>query len=273
MLMSAAVQRWMTASGPIDMSHDMSTLNYRLTGPNIIERLHNAVRSAGERPLSESDITVLESGPPVTFAGVDAGDVCTYISPPSSPDEPVRVRLRDSSGEPIQTFERPPIMTTTEALANRALLTLGAPTPEQVGFNRFSAINWFPAGSRLRIPRTDDTDWVDRKAKAALWRYLNEQQREDLFCLGRFVVGGSESEMAYEILKGKQGNVCRDDAAKFCLTHGDLPVWDLMLAQKLMIEDNEPQFLEMANRLINHMTLMNFSGPLVPSITSLEELT
>lgn len=109
------------------------------------------------------------------------------------------------------------------------------------------AINY--GTTSLIPPSPNDTEKVERKAKAALWRYLNEQQQQDLFCLGRFIVNGGESKMAYNILKGRQGNVWRDDDAHFCLTHGDLPVWDLMLAQKLMIEDSEPQFLELANRL------------------------
>lgn len=141
------------------------------------------------------------------------------------------------------------------SIANRALMILGSGMAEQQPDLRPdpNAINWLSTSTvPLRASISADpynTEKVDRKAKAALWRYLNEKQHEDLFCLGHFVVNGGKSKMVYKIMKGRQGNVHREDDARFCLTHGDLPVWDLMLAQKLMIEDSEPRFLELANDL------------------------
>ena len=108
-----------------------------------------------------------------------------------------------------------------------------------------------PMGPRI------DFEAVDKKAKLALWGCLDDRQREDLFVSQHFLVRGSKSAYIYEIRKGRQGNVVRDDLENYCLTHGDLPVWDLMLAQKLMIEDDEPKFLKMANRLDEPFYHMN----------------
>lgn len=231
--MSAEVWRYMNVSGPVHIVWDSVYAGYRLTGPNVRERLAHAVQCAGERPLMESDIA---PGPQMTATEV------LESRRAFSAEQAERARRSAAS------FHEP--------IVNRALQTLGSlTTAQQAGLGRLppGAINWLSTSAvALSLRSSEDpynTEKVDRKAKAALWCYLNEQQRNDLFCLGRFVVKGGKSKMAYKIFKGSQGNVRREDDARFCLTHGDLPVWDLMLAQKLMIEDNEPKFLESANRL------------------------
>lgn len=87
------------------------------------------------------------------------------------------------------------------------------------------------------------------RAKTLLWSYLNHQQREQLFLLNYFAVTGSRSGKIYRIANASTGNIIREDGITYCLVP-DLPMpqWDQLLAQKLMIEDNERQFLKCAHR-------------------------
>lgn len=93
------------------------------------------------------------------------------------------------------------------------------------------------------------TPLVEEKAKDILWSYLNELQRKDLFCANFFIVNGSVTGLIYRIVPGMQGNIYREDGARYCVTNPSLPSWDLLLAQKLMLEDDEGKFLTLARRL------------------------
>lgn len=93
------------------------------------------------------------------------------------------------------------------------------------------------------------TPEIEAKAKDILWSYLNKGQRKDLFCLNFFRVTGCMTGLVYRIVPGMQGNIYRDDGARYCVTNPSLPSWDLLLAQKLMLEDDEGKFLTLARRL------------------------
>lgn len=85
------------------------------------------------------------------------------------------------------------------------------------------------------------------RAKAMLWSYLNHQQREQLFLLNYFCVQGSRSKKVYRITNAGTGNVIREDGNTYCLVpDSPVPQWDQLLAQKLMLEDDERRFLKLA---------------------------
>lgn len=87
------------------------------------------------------------------------------------------------------------------------------------------------------------------RAKAILWEHLNPEQREQLFLLDFFAVKGSKSGKIYRIANASTGNVIREDGVTYCLVPEEaMPQWDQLLAQKLMIEDNEKRFIRLAKR-------------------------
>ena len=87
------------------------------------------------------------------------------------------------------------------------------------------------------------------KAKGILWSYLNAEQRTQLFCLNYFRVRGSKTNKIYRIAAGHTGNVIREDGNTYCLVPDEpVPMWDQLLAQKLLIEDNEMSFIRKAHR-------------------------
>ena len=88
------------------------------------------------------------------------------------------------------------------------------------------------------------------KARALLERALSPEQRRDLFARGWFYVKGEK--FTYRIREGHSGNVDALDANervinRFCAhPRGHVPVYDVMLAQKLWIETDENMFLDKA---------------------------
>jgi hypothetical protein len=89
------------------------------------------------------------------------------------------------------------------------------------------------------------------RARALLERALTPQQREDLCARGCFYVKGKR--FTYRIREGHSGNVDALDStqrviARFCAHPiGRVPVYDVMLAQKLWIETDENMFLREAS--------------------------
>jgi hypothetical protein len=85
------------------------------------------------------------------------------------------------------------------------------------------------------------------KARALLERALTPEQRNDLFARGYFYVKGKR--FTYRIREGHSGNVDALDSSdrvisRFCAHPlGRVPVYDVMLAQKLWIETDENMFL------------------------------
>jgi hypothetical protein len=88
------------------------------------------------------------------------------------------------------------------------------------------------------------------KARVLLERSLTPEQRRDLFARGYFYVKGKR--FTYRIREGHSGNVDALDTrgrlvSRFCaLPLGRVPVYDVMLAQKLWIETDENMFLKKA---------------------------
>jgi hypothetical protein len=88
------------------------------------------------------------------------------------------------------------------------------------------------------------------KARVLLERALTPEQRRDLFARGYFYVKGKR--FTYRIREGYSGNVDALDSRgsvinRFCAHPlGRVPVYDVMLAQKLWIETDENMFLRKA---------------------------
>jgi len=90
----------------------------------------------------------------------------------------------------------------------------------------------------------------EAKARALLERALSPEQRRDLFTRRCFYVKGKR--FTYRIREGHSGNVDALDSkgrviSRFCAHPlGRVPVYDVMLAQKLWIETDESMFLKKA---------------------------
>jgi hypothetical protein len=88
------------------------------------------------------------------------------------------------------------------------------------------------------------------KARVLLERALTPQQRRDLLARRCFYVKGKR--LTYRIREGHAANVDALDStgrliSRFCAHPvGHLPVYDVMLAQKLWIETDENMFLKKA---------------------------
>lgn len=105
----------------------------------------------------------------------------------------------------------------------------------------------------LRPPRNDyhlPNQAAVAKARTLLDRALTPEQRRDLCARGCFYVKGRK--YTYRIREGTSGNVDALDArgcviSRFCAHPlGRVPVYDVMLAQKLWIETDENMFLDRA---------------------------
>ena len=90
----------------------------------------------------------------------------------------------------------------------------------------------------------------EAKARVLLERALTPEQRRDLFTKRCFYVKGKR--FTYRIREGHSGNVDALDSkgrviSRFCAHPlGRVPVYDVMLAQKLWIETDESMFLKKA---------------------------
>lgn len=104
-----------------------------------------------------------------------------------------------------------------------------------------------PSHSDYRLP----DQAADARARVLLERALTPQQRRDLFARRYFYVKGRKG--TYRIREGHSGNVDALDSSG-CVTNrycahplGRVPVYDVMLAQKLWIETDEEMFLKEAS--------------------------
>lgn len=89
------------------------------------------------------------------------------------------------------------------------------------------------------------------RARALLHRHLTKQQRWDLRAQRAFTVRGNDGH-TYLITKGTANNVkrIRNGTPEFSLcvvSDYCLPVYDLMLAQKLLLEADAQHFISIAN--------------------------
>ena len=91
---------------------------------------------------------------------------------------------------------------------------------------------------------------AEAKARVLLERALTPQQRRDLYVRRYFYVKGRR--FTYRIREGHSGNVDALDSSgrvisRYCAHPlGRVPVYDMMLAQKLWIETDEKMFLDKA---------------------------
>lgn len=91
------------------------------------------------------------------------------------------------------------------------------------------------------------------RARATLERFLDAAQRKQLQTQRFFEVVVGEAKRRYRVMQGRAGNVHLVDAdgrkvASYCIhPRMGVPDEDTMLAQKLMLEHNEAEFLRVAN--------------------------
>jgi len=98
------------------------------------------------------------------------------------------------------------------------------------------------------VPGLVDTKAASEKAKEILWQYLTDEQRQSMFVKDQFDIIGSDSGERYTINLGHSGNVDHESGCHYCMLAPGLPLHDVLLAQKLMIESCESRFLEVANK-------------------------
>jgi hypothetical protein len=105
----------------------------------------------------------------------------------------------------------------------------------------------------LRPPLSDyqlPDQAAEAKARVLLERALTQQQRRDLFAKRCFYVKGRKFN--YRVREGRSGNVDVLDVSGRVISRlcahplGRVPIYDMMLAQKLWIETDENMFLESA---------------------------
>jgi hypothetical protein len=104
-----------------------------------------------------------------------------------------------------------------------------------------------------RSPGRKERKRARKRARKLLWANLAPDQRRELRRKGRFHVTGSKGNV-YRIASSVPFNVRLAGEAKrsrifFCLEaeDPDLPMEDIMLAQKLLLETDEGEFLRLAN--------------------------
>lgn len=103
------------------------------------------------------------------------------------------------------------------------------------------------------LPTPKERKRSEKRAKKLLLHHLHAEQRKQLRRKGHFDVDGSRGTV-YRISSSFPFNVRLAGPAKrsrvfFCTEAEDwgIPRWDVMLAQKLMIEADEGEFLKIAN--------------------------
>jgi hypothetical protein len=108
-----------------------------------------------------------------------------------------------------------------------------------------------------RSPVPIDRAEVEEKSLRLLHSWLSPEQAQQWDALSEFEVVGSHTETRYRIRRGKVMNVHELDRAGNIVAHwcfaprGDLPIGDVLLAQKIAIETMEREALKMARR--NHV--------------------
>ena len=80
-----------------------------------------------------------------------------------------------------------------------------------------------------------------------LMQSLTPAQAQSFVTRGWFIAIGSRSRGVYRISAASALNVYRDGHC-YCAERYDVPIFDRILAQKLMIEFDEPAFLKVANK-------------------------
>jgi len=95
---------------------------------------------------------------------------------------------------------------------------------------------------------------VEERSLRLLRSWLSPRQAQQWDALSEFEVVGSQTETRYRIRRGKVMNVHELDQmgniiARWCFApKGDLPMGDVLLAQKIALETMEGDVLKTANR-------------------------
>jgi hypothetical protein len=118
-----------------------------------------------------------------------------------------------------------------------------------------------PDGWASSIMAEMDRVWRYRQAEInargldLLMKFLTPQQKADFVEHGSFCVKGSHSGKTYVINQNNNYNVC-DGQSFWCFTpsHVGLCIPDVMLAQKIVLESDEPATLRVANETSAHNT-------------------
>ena len=98
---------------------------------------------------------------------------------------------------------------------------------------------------------------VEERSLRLLRSWLSPRQAQQWDALSEFEVVGSHTETRYRIRRGKVMNIYELDrtgniVARWCFApKGDLPMGDVLLAQKIALETMEGDVLKTANR--NHI--------------------
>jgi hypothetical protein len=107
-----------------------------------------------------------------------------------------------------------------------------------------AAWEWFCYAGLARQP--------DRRSLKLMRRWLSAAQREQFETRGYFDVTGSHTGRRYRIRTGLSSNICELDrfehtVARWCFVPCEnLPIGDVMLAQKIALENDEISALSVA---------------------------
>ena len=115
--------------------------------------------------------------------------------------------------------------------------------PGQVFYYRGEQITFRPAVSN------DDALAAEKRAKVLLLDSLNEEQKEYWLKKNYLMAQGNVTRMWYKIKPGREGNIEDGKGHGYCITaQGFLPMSDIVLSQKLLIEGDENTFLATARK-------------------------
>ncbi len=102
--------------------------------------------------------------------------------------------------------------------------------------------------ARQRLHRVE----VTARAESLLLSALNPIQAKDFRTTREFTVISKDGKRTYRITYGIAGNVILIEkgkpVARYCIYPIGIPIEDVMLAQKLMLETDEESFIRIANR-------------------------
>ena len=107
---------------------------------------------------------------------------------------------------------------------------------------------------------TNNRAEVEEKSFRLLRSWLSPNQAQQWDALSEFEVVGSHTETRYRIRRGKVMNVHELDrmgniVARWCFApKGDLPMGDVLLAQKIALETMERDALKTANKNPIHLS-------------------
>ncbi len=115
--------------------------------------------------------------------------------------------------------------------------------PGQVFTYRGEEIRLRPAVSN------DEAMAAEKRAKYLLFQSLTDEQKKSWTTKDYFLVEGNVSRRWYKIKPGRQGNISDGRGHDYCITAQDfLPMSDIVLSQKLIIEGDENTFLAIARK-------------------------